>query len=285
MAKSLAAQQIKTVIDALKEGPKNWRDFTTDWKKSTVLRTTGKRIPEKSLSRILKDYLQVWGLVFQDKEEGKWHWILNKQEYENKYAYDLAIEHSKRIMFGESEARDGETYWGIPANINTFECYATGSWKTDNAHVTEFLQHLKTGYPDLFDQLEEFKELYFEREEIIQRTKSKNPEYFQRTWMMFSFPAFLKEQDEALAWNTKFSPGDGPDAYKKAIEKQTAESRTVFSKEDLKRLVELEEKMMSTYQKGGGALIRIEKTVQSETPLKGWCDYCPHKLVKIKSQE
>jgi hypothetical protein len=278
MRRKLAKEQIKTIIDAIRESSKNTKELRD------YLKAKGKSIPEKTFYRILTEYLPLWGLAYKD-EDGRWSWFLKKQPFENKHAYDLAIEHSKRIMFGESDSRDGEVYWGIPANINTFERYAQGTWKTDNAHVTEFLQHLKTGYPDLFAQLEEFKELYRQRQEIMQRIESKNPEHFQKYWLFDQFPTFLKEQDEARIRFFSSLGGNGVDAHKKALEKQRAEYGSVFSEEDLKRLVELEERLMAIYEKGGGKLLRIEKTVQNETPLEGWCDYCPDKLVTIKSEE
>jgi hypothetical protein len=86
MVKKLSIRhRMKPVIDALKEGKKTWSD----------LRKLD--IPEKTLARILKDYLEYFGLV--RKEGNFWVWQENARVvFSSKDEYDLALEHSKKVF-------------------------------------------------------------------------------------------------------------------------------------------------------------------------------------------
>ena len=301
MAKKLAAQTIKTVIDSLKEGPKNWKELM-------ALRTDGKGIPEKSLSRILQDYLQAWGLVFQDKENGKWHWVLNKRVFKNKYEYDLAIEHSRQIFHG---GRSEDPHWPLPTNVTILEMFAYRSETLTRAHTRhtihaktdgkvyaqEFFQHLKTGYPDLYSRFQEFAELFHKRGQLLKDNLSKDPE-FEKTWgekakseesinynnfMGYQFPSFLKESHFDIV--NEIEDKEACESYRQSKEKEWSQLTGPFSEQVLTSLIETDEELMMISEDAVGKLSGIDRRVEHGIPLEGYCDYCPHKNLTIGNEE
>src|SRR5271157_891409 len=161
MPKKLASDQIKTVLTAIQEGPKDWKELKT-------LKISNNPIPDKNLDRILKDYLEFWGLIFKDKEDGKWSWFLRKRVFENHDAYELALKHSKLLVFeGERPGHDG-AHQGIGASMYTLEIFASPNKQhTDYQEYQAFFQHIKTGYPPLYQKLLEYKSLRDRRNELM----------------------------------------------------------------------------------------------------------------------
>jgi hypothetical protein len=77
----------KPVIDALREGRKSWSDL----EKITIRlsKNDERKIPEKTLDRILKDYLEPWGLVHKDNDF--WAWYENLRIFRSNEEYELMV--------------------------------------------------------------------------------------------------------------------------------------------------------------------------------------------------
>lgn len=129
MPRSLDRTKIKDVVDALKKRNLSWSEL----KEIT-------NIPDKSLERILKDYLSFWGLIRKVKDEKdreKWAWIENVKVYRTVREFDLDLNHSKKIV-PAIDAILGEDRMLWPTNIREHE-------------FKEFLlQHLETEYRDIY---------------------------------------------------------------------------------------------------------------------------------------
>jgi hypothetical protein len=287
MAKRLAAQQIKTVIDAIKEGPKSWKQLK-------ALRVGNKLIPEKSLHRILTEYLKLWGLAYQNQENRTWCCV-GKRVFKNKYDYNLAIEHSRRILFSGDESEDTK-YWPLPTTVALLQMFARPLDERPNIHLKEFLQHLKTGYPDLYAQFTEFTNSYARRGQILKRNLDKDPN-FPKVWgkpidkidsvtynsfMGYQFPTFLKEHHFSLQDELS---GDALDSYKYAQESEWKQLEKQFSLEDFKNLEQLERDLIEIAEKALGRLSTISLKVEHGIPLEGWCEYCPHEHITIESEK
>lgn len=146
--------RILTVIKALKERPMTWKELTQ------------LGIPEKTLQRILQEYLIFWGLV-QKHEDGYYSWYERKREF-SKSEYELALQHSKAIIFG-NKTMLGISKYTIDSLVNAYVM--------DREEVTEFFSHLKTGYPQIYKKFERCLNILKERGRLIKqidKTKSKH---------------------------------------------------------------------------------------------------------------
>ena len=132
---------IKKVIEALREGPKTW----------TELKNLG--IPEKTLQRALQDYLMYWGLV--RKNQRHYFWYEDIQVFNSDREYQLAIEHSRKLIPGLE---------GIILEFQSklFKAldflYRTDEY-AEKMRLKDFAkQHLKTGYPQIYKKLTTLKQ-------------------------------------------------------------------------------------------------------------------------------
>jgi hypothetical protein len=137
MGKRLSFNEVgKCILDVLREGEKKqWR-----WKEFKELRVRGIPIPDKSLERLL-DFLDYCGLAEKD-EHGYWIWYENLRVYKTKLDYDLALEHSRKLL---------------PIMQSMIE-RITGIRAKDASEALELCirEHLKT-YPEVNRALEKFE--------------------------------------------------------------------------------------------------------------------------------
>jgi len=132
-------ESLKKVVDALMEGEKTY---------SELLKLG---IPEKTLTRVLKDILEFIGLAI--KTNGYWAWYTYKKKY-NPTMLPLASKHAKQLAPGFEAV--------LPFHVPTR--YTVG----DNRVLTEqqinqlkenALAHIKTGYPNINNTLTQFRKL------------------------------------------------------------------------------------------------------------------------------
>jgi tetratricopeptide (TPR) repeat protein len=119
---------MKPVIDALKEGKKTWSD----------LRKLD--IPEKTLARILREYLEYFRLV--RKEGDFWVWYENVGVvFSSKDEYDLALEHSKKLFPQFKQMLQYSAHYKDPTVYLAMR------------------EHLKS-YPEIYRRLEKFEKAF-----------------------------------------------------------------------------------------------------------------------------
>ena len=121
MGRGINKKNVKTVMDALKDGRKTW----------TELKSLG--IPERSLSRILTNYLEYWGLAFKDGQY--WAWHVEKMDVESPVMEEFALEHSKLMIKRFND------------NMNRYAILELLVFHHDkDSHEECLYSHLKTGY-------------------------------------------------------------------------------------------------------------------------------------------
>ena len=126
----------KKVIDALREGKKSWSE----------LRKLD--IPEKTLQRILQDYLQYWGLV--EKKEKYWVWYEYLRVFSSEGEYKAALEHSRKLL-------------------DTFDLMKMFCFDLEDPLFLSAKEHLRS-YPEIYKNLEKLEEVTSQKnEELIQR--------------------------------------------------------------------------------------------------------------------
>ena len=148
MPRRIGRENIKKVIDALKEGPRKWTELKAKL-----------GIPERTLSRIL-DYLQYWGLAKKHKEDGRfgrWSWYEHVRTYETREDYEIALKHSEELFLGLDAilAEEVNLWLLLPHPLSDLK---GKNLLTEGKELKPFAEeHLKTGYPLMYEELIEFR--------------------------------------------------------------------------------------------------------------------------------
>ena len=213
--------RIKTVIEGLRKKPMTWKE----------LAELG--IPEKTLQRILQDYLISWGLV-QKNKDGYYVWFEQKREL-SKAEYELALQHSKNLIFG-NETMLGISQYTIDSLINAYIM--------NPEEVIPFFNHLETGYPLIYRKFQKCLETLKERGKLIKQiTKSLNKDTLRISYSFF------------------------PPIHINPSQKQEFEL--------------IEKKLQNCFKDLAGEFAIISMQVKNGIPLEGYCDFCPHRKLKI----
>ena len=148
---------MKTVVHALMEGKKTY---------SELLKLG---VPEKTLTRVLKDILEFIGLA--KKADGYWIWYAYDKPY-NSFTYEIALKHSRELLLGFAAL--------LEANPKNLLHYREGKYqaKSDatfgeprdrgtSYRLSEFLEeHLQTDYPQIHKNLVNFRKLSAKLEKL-----------------------------------------------------------------------------------------------------------------------
>jgi len=246
LGRGLDARNIKKVIDALMQSPKSY----------SQLLLLG--IPERSLSRILKEYLSPWGLALKG-EKGKWHWFEFIRKFENKNDYELALNHSKRLVL--SSPTDNLRYDAMEPflAIDTL-LYLEKLEGIKNIDDVSFLRHLKTGYSDTYQLIIDCRELLDEFN------------YFRKRDINYGgLPlSHLRHDFDTLDEQIQFLASYGEDFI------MIPPYYSNYDKDKIERFFGLRARLL-------GEIYSIVNGVKHNIPLKGLCDYCPK--IKIFDNE
>jgi len=239
MTRGLNKNNIKRVIYSLKESPKTFNE----------LKKTG--VPERSLARILKEYLPDWGLVYKD-ENNYYNWYENVRTYENENDYKLALNHSKRLVLSSlGNKRYDKT---DPFLMLDTLAFLDKDPLLNNDDVN-FLRHLETGYIDAYKFLMEYRKLL--------------DEMGFRDLEEYGLPLFGK-------FNHDFESPDELIQVAASIRVGYSMMSNYYSDYDqnkIKRLLFLRDLLV-------GRIYSIVNGVKHNIPLRGHCSYCPN--IKIR---
>jgi hypothetical protein len=261
---------IKPVISILREGKKTWSDLE---KISIKLsESEEKLIPQKTLNRILKDYLEFWGLV--RKEDSYWVWYENARVFRSSQEYDIAIEHSRKLL---------------PALQNMLEIKA----KDRHIFYSAAKEHLRS-YPEIFQRLEVFEKEFNER---VRELLEKYGKYIMMPdkFMMWD-PVKVKGKGFLGKFfsQTEFIKRDIP--YMIRLPQNEVKDFEEFEKtEEYRELDELRDFLDDTkrfnerfkiYGELTGDIAGLCLKIEMGQPLEGTCSLCPKiKLEKTMSHE
>jgi len=189
--------------------------------------------------------LDYWGLAEKDKESGKWVWHENSQVFDSEKEYNLAIEHSRKLITALDEMKN--FYFDL-----------------ENPLFLSAKEHLRN-YPDIYKNLEKLEEL----------TNLKNKELIQRISQSISDPHKRLEQYKyhpfqlilfLLAWDP--SPDDV----------ETRDNLVAALKPDFEGSFPI-----ITEFSGGISLLKLK--VEMGTPLEGKCFSCPKIKIKNENKK
>lgn len=138
---------IKKVIVALKN------------KRMSYTELEGLRIPHRTVSDILKNYLGYWGLVKKEKGRfGRWYWYEEIKEFKNRSQYELFMQHTKDLVpaLRMLVTQDLYFFWLDPP-VERFKIFP--AYLDEKSRVPFVEEHLRTGHVEIYDQLTELRGL------------------------------------------------------------------------------------------------------------------------------
>jgi len=294
----------KPVIEALREGKKTW----TELRKLDV--------PEKTLSRILKECLEYWGLVVKEGEY--WTWYEHSRIFNSRQELDLFADHSKKLLpklYNMLKAPAEDIFIDIrppraeqmakDVGKQTMEQFVR---ETKNKEYIE--QHLRTGYPRIFAQLQRLRELRDKLQEVQQNKanellqklqgKVRTPDQFMlmdwkkkepRSWLRKLFPEYdLMKRNIRLM----YGPFDTQKEVKEILDEADAQNQIMTTDDGkyyilgpifvrdpkMKIFDETMDKITETWQGFANDIIKLAMKVENNTPLEGKCEGCPEVRIK-----
>ena len=263
-------------------------------------------IPHDTLYDIIR-LLERVGIIYKNEDDGKYYYIWTRyfQYFENWHEYQIKLKHSENLI-NEVEKRikrsPGEAY-------GTTEIVRERHLSLNN----DFVDHLKTGYPkiyELYEDLEEKNRILQEKEEefinfiknkiktsgfeIIDR-KEKDRKgvyhgiieliclYLRDRKLGLCDPVKLFVDEDTIRDERYLALGIAPSSVELKELEDTINS--IISDKDVINLYDelksLESERDGIYYELKKNLERLIDKVKNGTPLKGWCDNCP----KIKFKD
>lgn len=236
------------------------------------------KIGKRSVQNYLAE-LKALGLVNYDSQTMLYEWAENKREFQSRHDYDVALKHSRNLLFSTSEKQRLD-------QMNPFLAldkivFHDGDHCRDMDDVCLF-QHLQSGYPDAFTLVEKYRRL------MDEKGLSENPGFpkISGDWHT-ELPSELVVSASALT----------EDNVRKAhVEGEISERESFFSFDSRKRGIE-EHPLYSKKKRAEvselfdlrgllvGKIYYIANQVQNGIPLKGSCNCCPHSFISIKGKQ
>lgn len=256
--------RMKTVIQALKEGNKTY----------TELLKLG--VPEKTLDRILKDYLEYLGLARKDGVY--WVWYENKKVFQSKHDYDIALKHSRYLTLSTSDKQRLDQ--ANPAlALDLLVYYDKANQDIDNQCL---FQHIKTGYYEVYSLMQKYRQMMDEAglSEIprLPKLPSLHLSFYDETHEAY-VPRNYDPKNSKSLMNVIPMKGDMLmiDVGIFGFPSHNEHNIKYVHKKKYAELIDLRDLLV-------GKIYSILNDVRNGIPLRGYCDYCPDRRITIKSK-
>ena len=279
MPKQLERVKIKRTIDALRRTPLTWTELKSE---------TG--LPDKSLARVLVQYLQFWDLVEKVKDsEGreKWTWKENVKIYRTVREYENDLQHSKKIAHGLFSILAEDRALGFRYTENWVH-EETGKWipSEQMIQLQQFvLEHLQSGYPETYELVSEFrrtlKEVNDFVETVVQKYKTDiighcaddptRARYLIDDWKGSFDKLILSKVNASFSLPLGFLQGENRiDFLPKGI---------------LNKIDTLQKKRCDLFEDLSVRLGRLRLRVDVGRPFEGFCEICPRVSILHEGHE
>lgn len=254
-------QQLRRILEKIKERPRTFGEI------QKIINDVKKRTLHNYLAE-----LKGLGLIVFDEKTSRYSASgSTRQVFSSKHDYELALEHSKRMVFGDP--RDVvEDMRGTPLSSEVynpsriaFEASELAIWRSS----TPLISHLKTGYfREIWLPLEEYRDLTNLPDRDIDLLALVDEGLEEKAGSLLSAPQ-VSSKGERLGSDKSEEP-EIVDGWNDTI-------KSLLPK-DRKRVEELTEIITKE-------IIFIIEKVRHGIPLKGHCEYCPSKTVTIHEEK
>ena len=194
------------------------------------------------------------------------------QVFESKHDYQIALLHSKALLFS-SEKENTQRLDNI--NPNLFIDLLTYEPERDSDDFA-VLQHLKTGYSEIYELLRNYKCLMDEtglsKRACLPKIGVGN---FEQSW---DFSKNIQSKTTAISGKTTPKNSEGMIEFNSG----TLGSQETIGRVSESKLKEIQEIREIIVGKICGQVLAV---VKNGTPLKGKCDFCPNVRVKASNDK
>jgi hypothetical protein len=243
LGREIDREKIKLVIDVLKQKRATWSEIVTQ---------TG--IAERSVTRILHKYLNYWGLASKDAQ-GNWAWHDTIRTTASQIELDLDVDHSKWLTKGL------DLYISSLSNPELKPQQPKGLRANGDSLLLACIEdHLKSGYPQLYANIESLRLILAECVEFM---VSKYPQ----CQVDNSALELIENLD-----NYTYAKNAVPKQYRKLVE----EIASRLTPEDFAKIRDLEKQKTLLIQEVSHAIQVLSIRVQNNQPLEGKCNICPN---------
>ena len=153
-AKEINAQKwrrMKLILEKLREKPLPSKEICRIVFSSSAIDRTKLRTIQNYLAELIG-----LDLINYDPFSGVYSSNENKIVFKSKHDYDLALNHSKRLVHLTRDTQPHD-YVSPSETLRTLAFWEDNVTNHD-AEDTRFLQHLKTGYYEIFQLMEEYRQ-------------------------------------------------------------------------------------------------------------------------------
>ena len=242
-------ERLRKLLSAVNEGPKTLDD----------LKEIAKDVNLRALRYNLDD-LQALGLIFFDESAGKYFPQKSKiPVFKSKRDYEIALKHSRELMCLDLEdMKHLDTSW-IQLILYQLELVKlTDSNPLDRTYQNGLMlmQHIKTGYSEVSNLVEELEKLKLEMNPIIRRIGEKDPDLFGMLGPGLIFPLEEKYMSPDTAQHFAEAKAERDERLKPWISNK--ERATIEEVEKLEKLLI-------------GEVVSMASLVEHGIPLQGYC--------------
>jgi hypothetical protein len=268
--KELKWHRMLQVIRKVKEHPMSFDEIFQNLLKAQLVKeqTVGKR----SVQNYLEELCAIEVLRFERNSAIYTYSDNEKQVYESKQDYQIALTHSKTLLYSNDKGNTQRLDQISPYLFLDILVYEPERDPDDYA----VLQHLKTGYPEIYHSLEDYK------------SAMNSTGLSKRTCLPKIGSIDFVSNGEFSDYGDNFSELKAPESVNRISLRKNTESVITFTSgtlgaEDIIAKVP-ESKVRAILNNRDLAIGRIYgqlmNTVRNGTPLKGRCDYCPNIHIK-----
>lgn len=284
MGRPLNWKKLTVIINTIRKNPSEWKD----------LHKLG--IPEKTLQRYIREYLGEKGVNLVKKKGRFWVWC--GYEYPKKHSpeeHDIAIKHAKDLLPGlqplletdpgpllsfrlqpypQSLKKLKRPYMHfeptvVAIDVPTKDDIIKLKLKLEKYNLSVYIEeHLRTGYPEIYQNLINFRRLFPKVQEMRQRLKvcTKNMKGEIRR-------VINRKEKELILRLVERPPLLGEEVTPLFLNKEDEDFFNVF--------FQTRKSMLENYQKLAAGLHLIRMSVEHGwNPLEGRCKICPNVIIK-----
>ncbi len=269
-------KRMNNIKKNLKEKPMIFQDIFESLKKAKLI--TGNNTDKRSVQNYLAE-LNALEITTYDPSSGFYKSAENeKQVFESKHDYQIALTHSKNLLFSNSKDNT-QRFDRINPNLAVDLLVYESERDADDFAIW---QHLKTGCPEIFEDLLKYRELM---DETGLSKRSCLPKLDGRTYSNENTEQRI-EFDDGLPKRPSHEPF--PSFLPNTIDDKpidftsgTLGLNKIIARVPASKVEEILNLRDSIVRKIYG---HIMNSVRNGTPLKGNCDFCPNKEVIIKEK-
>jgi len=266
-------RRMRLILDKLKEKPMS----TVEIEQLVCGRPSADKIVKRSVQNYLAE-LSALGFVFLNPEVGVYELTENKKVFQSKHDYDIALKHSKNLIFSTSMKQRLDS-------MNPFLALDLIVFNDTNANQDIddvcLFQHFQSGYSEVCMLMQKYRKL------MDKMGLSKVP-HFPKTngdWsaanpdeLVKSVPSLINNNMRDTHVESEISQEE--DMFSFDFRNGQRLDRTLYSKEERERvkgLYHVRDLLV-------GKIYSIANDVQNGIPLQGFCDYCPDRKIIIKTR-